>query len=73
MNDTPRERLARLEEKVTHLEATVDKMDAKLTEVHELLMQAKGVRWFVIGMAGVAGFFASFLPKFWTFVNSLPR
>lgn len=38
------------------MELKIDDLDAKVTEIHQLLTQAKGARWmlmFMIGMGGV--------------------
>ena len=50
----PNERLAIVEEKVSHMEQELDKVD----EMHAILLQAKGVRWAVIAVSGVVGFLA---------------
>lgn len=72
-DDTPRERLARLEVQVAHLTAELKDTHSKVNEMHELLLQAKGVRWLIVGMAGIAGFLASFLPKAWPYIGGLPK
>jgi len=50
------ERLAVLEQKVTHMEDRLGKMSAKVDEMHAILLQARGVRWTVIAVAGLVGF-----------------
>jgi hypothetical protein len=42
---SPNERLAVLEQKVSHMEAELGRMSAKVDEMHAVLMQARGVRW----------------------------
>jgi hypothetical protein len=54
----PNERLAVLEQKVSHMEAELDRMSAKVDEIHAILMQARGVRWAVITVSGIVGFLA---------------
>ena len=39
------ERLAVLEQKVSHMEEELDRMSAKVDEMHAILLQARGVRW----------------------------
>ena len=63
MTDDSRDRLIRLENEVEHLTTQLDDVSRKVTIMHDLLMQAKGMRWLIIGMAAVAGFFASFVAK----------
>jgi hypothetical protein len=52
------ERLAVLEQKVSHMEEELDRMSAKVDEMHAILLQARGVRWAVIAMSGLVGFLA---------------
>ena len=52
------ERLAVLEQKVSHMEEELDRMSAKVDEMHAILLQARGVRWAVIAVSGLVGFFA---------------
>ena len=52
------ERLAVLEQKVTHMEDRLGKMSAKVDEMHAILLQARGVRWAIIALAGLVGFLA---------------
>ncbi len=57
---TSNERLVALEVEVKHLIESQEKMASKVDQMHTLLVQAKGVRWVIIGGAAVAGFIASF-------------
>lgn len=52
----PNERLARVEERVDHIEEEVDSISIKVHEMHEVLMQAKGVRWAVMSFSALIGF-----------------
>jgi hypothetical protein len=58
MTDT-RDRVIALERDVKHLTEQVDDMAGKVTAMHNLLQQAKGVRWLIIIMATLGGFIAS--------------
>lgn len=53
-----RERVARLEIQMQHVSQKVDAIQPKMDVVHDILTQARGVRWFVITLVGVAAFFA---------------
>jgi hypothetical protein len=55
---SPNERLAVLEQKVSHVQAELGRMSAKVDEMHAVLMQARGVRWAIIAVAGLVGFLA---------------
>lgn len=65
-NDT-RDRMIRLEADVEHITAQLNEVQEKVTAMHDLLMQARGMRWLIVGMAAVAGFFASAVSKFLPF------
>jgi hypothetical protein len=52
------ERLVMLEQKVSHMEEELDKIAAKVDEMHAILLQARGVRWAVIVVSGLVGFLA---------------
>jgi hypothetical protein len=52
------ERLAIVEQKVSHVEAELAKVSRKVDEMHAILLQARGVRWAVIAVSGVVGFLA---------------
>ena len=54
----PNERLAILEQRVSHMEAELARMAAKVDEMHAILLQARGVRWAVITVSGLVGFLA---------------
>jgi cob(I)alamin adenosyltransferase len=55
---SPNERLAILEQKVSHMEEELDRMAAKVDEMHAILLQARGVRWAIIAVSGLVGFLA---------------
>jgi len=51
-------RIAVLETHRENHEKKFDEMKSKVDEMHALLMQARGARWAILGVAGLAGFFA---------------
>lgn len=55
MNRDLNERLAVVEQKVSHMKIELDKVSLKVDEMHAILLQAKGVRWTVIAVSGLAG------------------
>lgn len=67
MQDT-RDRVIRMEGKVEQLELKIDDLDAKVTEMHQLLVQAKGARWMLMLMIGVGGLFASKITTVYAFL-----
>ena len=52
------ERLAVLEQKVSYMEEELDRMSAKVDEMHAILLQARGVRWAIIAVSALVGFLA---------------
>lgn len=66
-----RERIRALEVQIEHMAATVEHMSTKVDELHSMLMQARGARFALLAVAGLAGFLsgklgafvAAFLPK----------
>jgi len=53
------ERLAKLEQRVEHLENQANKVIDKLDGLHDILAQAKGVRWAILTVCGIGGFVVS--------------
>ena len=58
MSDDTRERLIKLEAEFTHMETKLDQVSAQVSEMHEVLIQAKGAKWAIMLVVGIAGFFA---------------
>ena len=65
LTDT-RDRVIALEADVKHLTSKMDDMAEKVTAMHELLIQARGLKWFIVTAAAASGFvsakLASILP-----------
>jgi hypothetical protein len=53
-----RERVKGLEVQVAQLNDHLNKTAAKVTEIHEILVAARGARWFLFALVGVGGFLA---------------
>jgi hypothetical protein len=47
-----------LEQKVSHMEEELARMASKVDDMHAILLQARGVRWAIIAVAGLVGFLA---------------
>lgn len=58
-----RERVAKLEVQMMHLAEKLDDTHKKVEEMHEILLQAKGARWVIVGLAGVAGLASGLVAK----------
>lgn len=68
MPDDTRDRLIRLEAEMDGFQKTVEEMSLKVSVMHDIMMQAKGARWLLLGAAGIIGFLTSFIGKvvpFW--------
>lgn len=53
---TDGERITALEVTIEHMAKKQDTMAEQLTEVHDLLLKAKGAKWAIIGLATLGGF-----------------
>jgi hypothetical protein len=69
MTDDERDRLTRLEVQFEHLSESMDDTRAKVTVMHDLLMQAKGMRMLIVIMAGVSGFVTALATKYIPFLR----
>lgn len=58
-----RERVAKLEVQMNHLSAKLGDKHQKVEEMHSILLQAKGARWAIIGLAGIAGLASGLIAK----------
>jgi hypothetical protein len=70
VSDDTRERIAALEVQVKHLAETLDKTNGVVTELRDLLLQARGARWVIGILIAVGGFLSGMLAKYLPF---LPR
>jgi phosphoglycerate dehydrogenase-like enzyme len=70
---TDNERMAILETKVQHLSEQLEDTHKKVDAMYELLMQARGARWVIIGMAAIGGAVASIATTMITVGGSLPK
>jgi hypothetical protein len=64
MSDDSRDRLIRLESNMTHMERQISDMQAKVNAMHDLLMQARGMRLLIVGMAAFSGFLTALATKY---------
>ena len=48
---------------MTHLSEKLDDTHQKVEEMHAILLRAKGARWVIVGMAGVAGMASGLVAK----------
>jgi len=53
------ERIAILETNYRHLESKIDGMSEQISEMHDLLLKAKGAKWAIIGLATLGGFISA--------------
>lgn len=70
MSDDTRERIVALEVQVKHLAETLDKTNTVVTELRDLLLQAKGARLMIGILIAIGGFIAGIAAKYIPF---LPR
>lgn len=63
MTDDTRDKVIRLEAKVEAMGEELHEMAKVVKAMHDLLMQAKGARWMILGLATLGGIFAGRLPE----------
>jgi hypothetical protein len=68
-----RERVAKLEVQMAHLAGKLDDTHQKVEEMHAILLQAKGARWLIIALAGVAGLASGLATKLFPLLGSSPK
>jgi len=68
-----RDRVIRLEAEVEQLTKSFAETAHKVNEMHDLLLQAKGARWVIIGAATVGGFIAAKAAAWLPWISSLPN
>jgi predicted esterase YcpF (UPF0227 family) len=73
MDPEERDRLIKLEIETTHLSKKVDEMAQQVDEMHDMLMQAKGAKLILIGVASIVGFISAKLASWSGFVGGLPK
>lgn len=73
MTRTERERIAILEQQVRDMKDDVRETRRKVEAMHDLLMQAKGARWAIVAVAGLAGFLAGTAHKLLPLLGLGPR
>lgn len=56
---TVRDRIKTLELEFVHMNKSMDEMQEKVDEMHEILLQAKGAKWSIFLLAAVGGFLAT--------------
>ena len=56
---TVRDRIKTLELEFVHMNKSMDEMQGKVDEMHEILLQAKGAKWSIFLLAAVGGFLAT--------------
>ena len=68
--DDNRERIVALEIEMKHLRADFKDTKDKVTEMHSLLLQAKGAKYIIVASAAIGGFVSA---KLAAFVPWLPK
>lgn len=60
-------RIAVLEASQRFMQQQLAEMSSKVNEMHEVLLQARGAKWAILGVAGLAGFLAGKVSMFASF------
>ena len=69
VTDDERDRLTRLEVQFSHLAKAMDDTHEKVTVMHDLLMQAKGMKYLIMLMAAVGGGVSALAVKYIPFMR----
>jgi hypothetical protein len=69
MTDDERDRLTRLEVQFSHLAKAMDDTHEKVTVMHDLLMQAKGMKYLIMIMATIGGGISALAVKYIPFMR----
>jgi Tfp pilus assembly protein PilN len=59
MTNNDGQRIAVLETKIEHLSQQLAETNAMMTEMRDVLLQAKGAKWVIVGAAGFIGVLTS--------------
>ena len=73
MSDDTRDRVIALERDMQHMSSKVDEMAGQVKEMHQLLMQARGAKWAIVGLATVGGFISAKLSALFPWFSHFPR
>ena len=73
MSDDTRDRVIALERDMQHMSSKVDEMAGQVKEMHQLLMQARGAKWAIVGLATVGGFISAKLSALFPWFGHLPK
>jgi Tfp pilus assembly protein PilN len=61
MTNNDGQRIAVLETKIEHLSQQLAETNSMVTEMRDVLLQAKGAKWVFMGGVAIVGFFTSLL------------
>ncbi len=67
------QRITRLEVKFEHMNEKLDDTNAKVTAVHDILLQAKGAKWVIVGTATIASAITASIIKIMPFLATWPK
>ena len=69
MTDDELNRLTRLEVQFSYLSKSMDDTHEKVTRMHDLLMQAKGMKYLIMLMATIGGAVSALAVKYFPFLR----
>lgn len=68
-----RDRVIRLETELEHVSRQMASMSTKVDEMHALLQQGRGAKWFIFASIAVGGFLAGVLGKLAALAALIPK
>jgi len=63
-----KDRIKTLELEFVHMSKSMNDMQEKVDEMHEILLQAKGAKWTIFLLAAVGGFLATKISSLFAFL-----
>lgn len=73
MNADELQRLTRLEVQFEHLEEKLNDTHHKVVAIHDIITQAKGAKWVIVGTATIASAVTATIVKVLPFLASWPK
>lgn len=67
------QRLTRLEVQFEHLDEKLDDTHKKVVAMHDIITQAKGAKWVIVGTATIASAITATIIKIMPFLHSWPK
>lgn len=68
-----RDRVIRVETEMAAVKQQLKDVNDKLDAIHEIFLQAKGAKYFIVAAAGLFGFLSAWAPSLVSYLSGLPK